>query len=448
MTTALATPPIGPYQAAYAALERDAARQPPWLRDIRQQAMERFTQLGFPTARRGNEPWKYTNVAPIAQSSFTLDAAVSVETLAHLKRLAPWRESWPRLVFIDGRYAEKLSSFDSLPPGVHVQSLAHALASNPAPLEPHLGHIAPWADDAFIALNTAFLTDGALLSIAPQAVLKQPVHIMHVVTDRAGAIAAHPRALVIAGAGSRATIIETFVSISSAGYFTNAVTEIIAAPGANITHAKLMLEGAAAFHVGGLYVRQAGDSSFASASISSGAALARNNLAVLLEASGASCDLSGLYLTAGSQHLDNSLMVDHAAPNTTSLQLYKGILDGKSRAVFAGRVLVREGALKTDASQRNKNLLLSRGAEVDTKPSLEIFADDVRCSHGATAGEIDQSALFYLMSRGLTPAAARSMLVHAFASEIINAIGIAPLRPWLDRRFAHTLTTPPTEGPA
>ena len=443
-----AAPPASPYQTAYASLARDTEQQPAWLRDLRRSAMERFAVLGFPTARRGNEPWKYTNVAPIAQAALALDAVAGAVTLAHLKRLAPWRDSWPRLVFVDGRYNAKLSSCHSLPRGVRVHTLTDALAADPASLEPHLGRIAPWANDAFCALNTAFLADGAIVSIAPGAVLEELVHILHVVTDRAGAIAVHPRTLIVAGDRSRAAIIETFVSTSGAAYFTNAVTEIIAAPNAQIAHVKLMLEGAASYHVGGTYVRQAQDSAFSSSSISAGAALARNNLAVTLAAAGASCNLSGLSLTAGSQHLDNTLSVDHAAPHTTSRQLYKGILDGQSRAVFVGRVLVREGAAKADAVQRSKNLLLSRGAEIDAKPSLEILTDDVKCSHGATAGELDQSALFYLMSRGLPRDAARSLLVQAFASEIIQSLAIAPLRTWLDRRLALPLATRHNEVPA
>ncbi|MSQ26010.1 MAG: Fe-S cluster assembly protein SufD [Dehalococcoidia bacterium] len=441
-------PPTSPYQSAYDSLASQSAQQPAWLRDLRRNAMQRFAHLGFPTARRGNEPWKYTSVAPIAQAALAHDAAAGAATLAHLKRLAPWRDAWPRLVFVDGRYNARLSSCDSLPRGVRLHTLAHALATDPAALEPHLGHIASWTDDAFVALNTAFLADGAVLIIPPGAVLEEPVHILHVVTDGAGAIAAHPRTLVLAGDRSRAAIIETFVSASGAAYFTNAVTEIVAAPSAQIAHAKLMLEGAASYHVGGTCVRQAQDSAFTSASISSGAALARNNLAILLASPGASCNLSGLSLTAGSQHLDNTLSVDHAAPHTTSRQIYKGILDGQSRAVFVGRVLVRQGATKADAVQRSKNLLLSRGAEIDAKPSLEILTDDVRCSHGATAGELDQSALFYLMSRGLPRDAARSLLVQAFASEIIQSLAIAPLRTWLDRRLALPLAASHAEVPA
>ncbi len=412
-----------------------------WVGDLRRQAFDRFSQLGFPTARKGNEAWKYTSVAPIASRTFDYDAAVDADgvDLASIAARAPWDESWPRLVFVNGRYSQRLSWLPSAVPGLHIANLAEAVAGDRVVAEPYLAQLARFDDDGFTALNTAFLRDGAFIHVADGVSLGSPVHVVFVATARPEPTVSHSRCLIVAERNSRLQVVESFISLTDSAYFTNAVTEIVAGEGSSIEHHKVQLEGAAAFHVGTIEVRQAKDSAFTSTSVAAGGALARTNLTVLLDGPGSACTLNGLSFTTGSQHVDNSTSIDHIKPHTTSRQYYKGVLDGRSKAVFGGRVRVLEGAVKSDAVQADKNLILSQGAEVDTKPSLEIYTDDVKASHGATAGELDEDAMFYLMSRGIDDETARGMLVRGFATEIIDTVSIKPLHAFLDRLFARTV---------
>ncbi len=451
MSTAAVRHPA--YYADYLALrERLAPGSPSWLNDLRAAAWERFDAAGFPTARRGNERWKYTSVAPIARAEFASPAP-------HPAGPTGWpsgnpgqsptrifRDSWINLVFVDGR-----PLLDRQPSGAVVGTLAAALASDheAGTIRDNLTRYATFEDDPFMALNTAFLSDGAYVRLPDDSAEPVFLNIAHI--HQGEATVAYPRILVIAGRNTRLTIFESYTGphtapstspdtgAGSSGaaprYFTNAVTEISLAEGAQLEHYRLLDESRNAFHVGTTRVRQDKDSSYTSGAFARGIALGRHDLSVRLDGAGAYCSLNGLYLTDDAQHMDNLVSIDHAQPYGTSRLYYKGILDGRSRAVFGGTVLVRENAQKTDAQQTDKNLILSDRAEVDSKPSLLIYADDVKCSHGATAGHIDDDTMFYMRSRGLAPETASRILIHAFASEIIDTVANEPVRDYLDDLF-------------
>ncbi|MEE8385689.1 MAG: Fe-S cluster assembly protein SufD [Dehalococcoidia bacterium] len=423
------------YQADFRTFKKGvSAKGPPWLRQVRQQALSRFSELGFPTARRGNEKWKYTNVGPIADAAFSYPFHSSPEVKpAGIRRVAPWNDSWETIVFVNGRYSRPLSAAPAALNGARVTNLAEAVRADGDVIENHLARHAAFEDDGFTALNTAFLRDGAFVHLPKGESLPSPLHLVFVTTGDAEPTASYPRTLIVAGANSRLTVIESYVSLSSARYFTDAVTEIVLANGAQVEHYRLLLESADAFHVGTSRVYQGRDSTFSSMSFARGAAIGRNDFRVLLDGPGSSCTLNGLYVTTGSQHVDNYINIDHAKPHTTSRLNYRGILDGKSRAVFGGTVLVRQGAVKADSHQADKNLILSEQAEVDSKPGLEIYADDVKCGHGATVGTVAEDAIFYMRSRGLDPETATAFLIKGFASEIIDAVRLQPLRSYLER---------------
>ena len=424
------------YAAAYAAQPADG---PDALVALRQRGWDAFAQLGLPTARRGNEPWKYTNVAPIAREAFAHPHPLAVGEagidLAAVQTSAPWRADWHTLVFVDGVVAPGLCNGIGVGASdvLAVHTLAEAIGAEQG-LDGTLSKLAEPEDDGFVALNTAFVRDGAAIVVPPGADAGV-VNLVYLTTGREQPRVTHPRTLISAGANSRATVIETFVGPAETRYFTNAVAEASLAEGASVEHYRLLLEGMDAYHVGTSRVNQSKDSTFSSVSIARGAALGRNDFGVTLAGTGAECTLNGLYLTTGSQHIDNYINIDHTEPYGTSRLFYKGILDGRSRAVFGGNVTVRKDAQKTDAQQTDKNLLLSDEAEVDSKPSLLIYADDVKCGHGATAGYIDADTVFYMRSRGLDLPTASRILIHAFASEIIDTVALEPLRDYLDERF-------------
>ena len=414
--------------------------EPAWLGQLREQAWSRFGQLGLPTLRRGNEKWKYTDVRPVANTTFEHPLSLGLDGVPDQEQVAavaPWDPDWTNLVFIDGHYSPSLSSNQSgnQPGDVYVGRLAEAAGNHQDVLQKHLAQHAEFQDDGFVALNTSFLADGALVHVPAGQSLAAPVHLVYLTTDRQQPRVTYPRTLVVAGGNSRLTVVESYVSLAAGRYFTDAVTEIVLEDGANVDHYRLLLESEEAYHMGVSRVYLGPDSTFTTASFSHGAALGRNDFQVLLDAPGANCTLNGLYLTTGTQHMDNFINIDHAKPHGTSRLLYKGILGGKSRAVFGGNVLVRKEAQQTTAHQTDKNLLLSDEAEVDTKPSLLIYADDVKCGHGATAGHLNQDTLFYMRSRGLDAEIASRMLVHAFAGEIIEKVHLPSLREYLDRLF-------------
>ncbi len=405
----------------------------PWLQRVRRRALDVFAQTGFPTVR--DEEWKYTSLAGFEKHAFLAMPVRSAEegpAAALVSGFVLDHAPEHLLVFHDGHHVPALSTPGRLPAGVTLCSLAEALDARPETLEPYLGREEGQAEQAaFGSLNTAFMADGAYLHLTRDTALDAPVHLLFIATQAGGAI--HTRNLIVAEAGAQATVIEHYAGPDDVMYFANAVTQILAADNAAIEHYKLQQDAARAFHIAGIHARQGSGSRLASHSVSIGAALARNDITTAFDAPGCEAMLNGLYLAGGRQHVDNHTRIDHLAPNGTSHEYYRGVLDGFSRAVFNGKVIVHPGAQKSDAYQANHNLLLSRNAEVDTKPQLEIYADDVKCAHGATIGQIDEAQLFYLRSRGVEEAMARSVLVHAFAHDIIERIRVASLRTRLEQ---------------
>jgi Fe-S cluster assembly protein SufD len=406
-------------------------KTPSWLHSIRQAAIDRFTEFGFPTTRQ--EEWRFTNVAPIAKTSFQLadfdSKTVTAQTLQQLT-FGQWK--CHQIVFINGHFSPKLSSLESLPKEVLVQGLETLLTSGSEKLEPHLTRYASWEEHAFVALNTAFIEDGAFVYIPKGTVLEEPIHLLFISTGNEQPTVSHPRTLVVAEANSQAKIVESYVGLEGSVYFTNAVTELVAGENAIIDHYKLQRESADAFHVATLQIHQKRSANVSDFSLALGGVLARNDLNVVLHGEGAECALNGFYMVRGRQHVDNHTRIEHAKPHGTSREFYKGILDEHARGVFDGTIVVRPDAQKTDAQQTNKNLLLSTDALVNTNPRLQIFADDVKCSHGATIGQLDADALFYLRARGISLAVAREILTYAFASDITSRIKIESIRTGLE----------------
>jgi len=415
--------------------------EPEWLRGLRATGIGAFEALGFPTTRQ--EDWRHTSVAAIARTEFHRPpAAASVADLAVLDTL-DFGHAFARrqLVFVNGRYAPNLSSAETMD-GVHVRSLREVLDRQPQLVQPYLDRQASGPGRPFAALNAAFLDDGAFVSIPDGVVLAEPIHVVFLSAPGSQPAASHPRVLIRAGRKSQAAIIESYGGPADAVYLTNAVSEITVEDGAVVDHYRLQRESNRAFHVGTLCVSQGRASRFASHAIALGASLSRLDIRQVFAGEGGECLLNGLFLGGDRQHLDTHTWVDHAQPHCSTRELYKGIVDDKARGVFVGRILVRPGAQKTDAIQSNKNLILSREALVDSLPQLEILADDVKCKHGSTTGQLDPLALFYLRSRGIGEEAARALLTYAFASDVVQRIGIAPLRAGLTEHLQRRLPGP------
>ncbi len=402
-----------------------------WLRDIRNEALSRFAESGFPTTRL--EEWKYTSLAPLQRIPFELaDGHGGEVATPQLVEDLLGECGGTRLVFVDGRYSMELSSLDGLPRGAGMGSLAAALDARGATLEPFLAQYARYQHHALVALNTAFMRDGAWVHLPRGTVLEEPIHLLFLSTVGGHPTVSHPRNLIVAEESCQATIIESYFGLETGIYFTNAVTEIVVGENAAIDHYKLQRESDQAFHIATLQAHQERNSAFSNYSISLGGALVRNDVNVTLAAEGAECVLNGLFMVEREQHVDNHTSIDHVKPHGSSRELYKGILGGKSTGVFDGKIVVRPDAQKTDAKQTNKNLLLSEDALINTKPQLEIFANDVKCSHGSTIGQLDDDAVFYLRSRGLDPVAARSLLTYAFANDIVSQIKVKSIRLEID----------------
>lgn len=409
-----------------------------WVRQLRARGLSRFESTGFPTAR--DEAWKYTNVRPITKQTFThAPRRKDGPGLDQGKCLDLPKPNGHRLVFVNGHFCESLSDLSGLPEGARVVSLATVLDRDAAELEPYLGSLAPENSHGFSALNTAFLTDGAYIRLAPGCTVECPIELFYAASNGEENLVNVPRNLIVAGAGSSGVIIERYASLGAGSYLTNSVTELLCAADSEVEHYKLQQENTNAFHVGGLYVHQEKDSQFTSHNVTLGGSLVRNDVHAVLAAEGAQCWLNGLYLGKGRQHVDNYTWIDHAKPSGTSREFYKGILDERARAVFHGRIVVQTDAQHTDAKQENKNLLLSRDAEVDTKPQLEIYADDVKCAHGATVGQLDPDQVFYLRSRGVDEPTARSFLTYAFANDVLERIGLVPIRVELEQALRSRL---------
>lgn len=402
-----------------------------WLAELREQAAKCFAEAGFPTTRQ--EEWRHTSVAPIASSSFRLSRPGSNGiTAGMLGNFIFGDTDCCNLVFVNGFYSADLSTPGALPKGVRAISLQAALREDPKKVERHLARYAPFKKNAFAALNTAHMMDGGFVYIPAETVLKKVIHLLFISTSEAQAAVSHPRNLIVVGDGSEVSVVESYIGPQGGAYFTNAVTEIAAGESSRVAHYKLQRESEQAYHIAALHITQEENANVSSHSISLGGSLTRNDIAGVLNGEGGELALHGLFLTKGRQHVDNYTSIDHARPRCSSREIYKGILDDQSSGVFTGRILVRPDAQKTNARQTNKNLLLSREALVNSTPQLEIFADDVKCTHGATVGRLSDEALFYLRSRGVGAEAARSLLTYAFASDIISTVNIKPLQCQLD----------------
>lgn len=424
------------YETDFLALKsRLNGREPAWLTSLRDAALARFQKTGFPVERKGNEAWKYTDIRPIAEAVFEYAAEAGTVSREQIKALLPFDVGMVRAVFVDGHFSTELSSGLETG-GITVIPLSLAARAYSDDVQPHLGRHAQPDKSAFTALNTALFTDGAFIG-AGQAV-KTPVHVVYVTTDGERTVT-YPRTLVVAARLSELTLVETYVSLGGRNHFTDAVTEIVLADGAKVDHYRLLLENAAAYHVGHVRVVQGRDTNYSNLSYETGSGLGRVEIETLFDGQGSSAQLHGLYVTSGDQHIDNVINIDHAKPHNRSRLYYKGILDGRSSAAFGGTVFVRKGADKTDAHQEDKNLLLSHEAEVDSKPALEIYADDVKAGHGATAGALADESLFYMQSRGIDEFTAMQLLVRGFASEITDTVAIDALREWLERRTLKAL---------
>ena len=417
------------------------ASDPAWLRRQREEAMATFQERGFPTT--ADEEWRFTSVAPIARTAFRRPApgeaaGVRSEDVTALGFGDGF--GGPQIVFVDGRLARGLSSRIA-ENGLQVGSLGDVLSRDPERLEPHLGRVVKAAAPPFAHLNAAFLEDGAYVFVPPGLVVEKPIHLVFLTSRGEGPAVtlSQPRTLVVAGRNSQARIVESHGGVPGASYFANAVTEILLEDGAALDHYQVQRESEAAFHAALTAVVQGRASRFRSHSFAFGGRIARHDVQQVFAGEGGECELNGLFAVAGEQHTDTHTVIDHAHPHCTSRELYKGILDGKARGVFVGRIVVREGASKTDAHQTNKNLLLSREALVDSLPQLQILASDVKCKHGSTTGQLDPAALFYLRSRGITEAAARSLLVSAFAGDVVGRVGIPALRAVLERHLQERL---------
>jgi Fe-S cluster assembly protein SufD len=411
-----------------------SAGAPAWLRALRHEALERFEVLGIPGP--GDEEWRNTPLGPIAQTTF--ERAGAVRGSATLGSSGDWH----RIVLWNGRLAANLSSLEALPAGVEVGSLAEVWRTSPERIEPHFSKIATFRERPFAAINTAFFEDGAFVFVPPGTVVDRPIVVFHMTPEFDRPTVVHPRSLIVVGDGSEAVVWESYAGTSEVPYLTNAVTEISIGANAKLEHVRTESEAAIAYHIGVVLARQGRDSRLVSHNVSVGASLARHDVGSVLTAPGGTCLLNGLYLAEGSRVVDNHTFLDHAADHCDSFELYKGIVSGRARAVFNGRIIVRPDAQKTDAKQSNRNLLLSDEATVHTRPQLEIYANDVRCTHGATIGRLDADALFYLRSRGIGEAEARDVLIHAFLKELLDRVPAPSIRASLAKLVEERLPRP------
>jgi Fe-S cluster assembly protein SufD len=415
------------YLESFSAFEKSAAGQRlPWLRKLRRNAFARFCEVGFPTTH--DEDWRFTNVSAIAQTPFLLGRNDRARPLQF--ELEPYRVPGfaCQLVFLNGRFVPEVSSLAGIPAWLEVSSLADQIVGNPGVIEPHLGQYVDIRRDAFCALNTAFVEDGAYIHIRRSAAAEEPIYLLFVSAANDIPTMSHPRNLIWAEENSQVTVVEDYVSLDGGTAFTNAVTELVAGDNAVVSHYMVEREHVHSYSVSTLRIQQGRGANVASHSVLTGGALVRNNVHPVLAGEGGECLINGLFIGNGRQHLDNYMLVEHRSPRCASRQFYNGILDGHAHGVFHGRIVVHKDAQKTDAKQTNRNLLLSDDAQIDTKPQLEIHADDVKCTHGATIGQIEEDALFYLRSRGIDEPSARRLLLFAFASECLDRMKPGPAR--------------------
>jgi len=431
VTTAIQS--VGSYLEAFVEFSSSAVGHDlGWLRSLREEAFARFSELGLPTTR--NEDWRFTNIAEIARTNFSLPHGASSEVPD-----AEWRPSLfdgagIQLVFVNGRFAPAISSRAELPAGVTVSSLKQEIGKGSKLVASHLGRYLDSRRDAFCALNTAFTEDGAFIHIAPGIVVEAPIRLLFVSTETDSPLMMHPRNLVLIEREAQAQIMEEYVSVGRGTVLANSATELVAGESSTVSHYMIEREHEKAFNISTLRIQQERSANVASHSVLLGGGLVRNNIHPVLAGEGGECLINGLFIGSGRQHHDNYMYVEHASPHSSSRQFYNGILDEAAHGVFHGRIVVHKDAQKTDAKQTNRNLLLSDDAQIDTKPQLEIYADDVKCTHGATIGQLEENALFYLRSRGIDEVSARSLLLAAFAHECVDR-----MRPGTARNYAERL---------
>jgi len=429
---AAANQTIAKYAESFGGFEKSAAsHDPSWLRKLRQDGFARFSEVGFPTTR--DEDWRFTNPGAISKTPFHLIR--NGHSLPSQKDIEQFQMPGAgcQLVFVDGRFAPGLSAIGKLPAGVTVSNLAAEIARNPEAIEKHLGRYLNTQRDSFGALNTAFLEDGAYVHVAKGVVLESPIAVLYVSTEHDSPAVNHPRNLLVAEENSHATVVEDYVSLGGGQAFCNTVTELVAGDHSVVSHYMIEREHTGAFNVSTLRIQQGWTADVSSHSVLLGGGLVRNNVHPVLAGEGGECLINGLFIGNGRQHLDNYMLVEHASPHCGSRQFYNGILDGHAHGVFHGRIIVHKDAQKTDAKQTNRNLLLSDSAQIDTKPQLEIYADDVKCTHGATIGQMEENSLFYLRSRGIDEIAARRLLLVAFASECMDRMKEGPVRTHVEK---------------
>lgn len=399
---------------------------PSWMRELRGIGSASFEESGFPTAR--DEEWKYTSVQSIARGEFGVGLRPGQLSRDEIKRFLYESSGWTHLVFVDGRFSPSLSSMPVLD-GADIVSLEDGVLAGRADVQKHLGKHVKTSFNAFTALNAAFLRDGAYIRVRQGEAIETPIHLLFVAS--AAQAAAYPRNLIVLEKDARATVVESYVSVTEDAYLVDTVTEIALEPGANLDYYRVQQEGLGGHHISVVGVQQSEESVFSSVTVNLGAALARNDLNIRLEGQRCECTMLGLSLVDGVRHVDNHTALDHASPNCESHELYKSIVNDRGRSVFNGKIYVHPGAQKTDARQTNRNLLLSKDATVDTKPQLEIFADDVKCTHGATVGQLDEDQMFYLRSRGMSEERASQLLTYGFANDIVEKVKLEALRHYL-----------------
>ena len=422
----------------------DSGREdtPEWVADLRREAISGFGKLGFPTL--SDEEWRFTNLEALRRGSFS----IAENGISDVSKKTVNSYGFPgldclRLVFVNGRFAASLSDGEDVGEGIVVKSLSGAIREHGDLVREHFAKYADYEKDAFISLNTSYFEDGVFVYVPDRTVFEKPVHVLHLSTDEGRPLFINPRNLIIVGQSSDAKVIEHYVSLSQSVYFSNVVTEVVCGEDANLEHYRLEFESQKAFNFSTLRVNQQKNSNIASHSILYGGAIVRNNVHPVLAGEGCNSDIYGLFISEGRQHMDNFMRVEHASPHCDSRQFYNGVLDGRSKGVFHGRILVHEGAEKTDAKQTNRNLLLSDTAQIDTKPQLEIYNDDVKCTHGATIGQMDEEALFYLCSRGIPIRKAKIIMLRAFTNETLEHMSIDSVREtlenvvmdWFERRL-------------
>lgn len=403
------------------AVAASVADAPGSLKALREAGAEAFKTLGFPTTR--HEDWHYTSVSSIASAQYAPAIERGVGTL-DAAALAPYTfgGTWPLVVFLNGRFAPALSQLDALPAGIRVMDLATASAQEPELLGRFLGTAAPADRDGFTALNAAFAGEGTVIHVAKEMVIEHPVHVLHVMDAHGANLMSHPRHVMVVERHAKASVVESYVALADVPYFTNAVVEAFVEDGATLNVVRIQRESRLAQHIGTVEARQGRDSHFLTFTFQTGAALSRSNVYTVLGGEGCGCTINGLYMLDGEQHGDHQTRVEHVKENCFSREAYKGLIDDRAHGVFNGKVYVHPEAQKTDGKQTNHTLLLSEQAQIDTKPQLEIFADDVKCTHGATVGRIDETALFYLKSRGVGKVLAKQLLMYAFAADVLETI--------------------------